>query len=102
MYVTNSLYSVCLLHALRHFKREQFLFLRYEDMMEMDATSLLKLLGRFAGLYTGHDLLAAAVADGACIADQLNLCARLMTRWPAWMKPSCHAHIASACMLSHV
>ena len=27
-YVINSMYSVCIEHALRYFKREQFLFLR--------------------------------------------------------------------------
>ena len=36
MYVETSMYAVCLLHALRHFRREQFLFLRYEDLMRMD------------------------------------------------------------------
>ena len=57
MYATNSMYSVCVLHALRHFKREQFLFLRYEDMMAMTSSALLRLIGRFTGLYAGDDLL---------------------------------------------
>lgn len=29
MYAQTSMYSVCILHALRYFRREQFLFLRY-------------------------------------------------------------------------
>ena len=49
-YVTTSLYSVCLLHALRYFGREQFLILRYEDLMRMEAASVLGLLARFTGL----------------------------------------------------
>lgn len=66
MYATNSLYAVCVLHALRLFPREQFLFLRYEDLMVMDVASLLKLIGRFSGLYAGDDLVAASRADGHC------------------------------------
>ena len=66
MYVTNSMYAVCVLHALRHFKREQFLFLRYEDMMGMDHSDLLRLVGRFSGLYAGDDLLDAAKPSGRC------------------------------------
>ena len=34
MYPTTSMYGVCLLHALRYFKREQFLVLKYEDLMQ--------------------------------------------------------------------
>ena len=34
-YVTNSLYPICIAGALRIFKREQFLFLRFEDLMRM-------------------------------------------------------------------
>ena len=41
---------VCLLHALRYFGREQFLILRYEDLMSMEAASVLGLLARFTGL----------------------------------------------------
>ena len=66
MYATNSLYSVCVLHALRLFRREQFLFLRYEDLMAMNAPSLLTLIGRFSGLYAGSDLIDASRADGKC------------------------------------
>ena len=66
MYVTNSMYSVCVLHALRYFRREQFLFLRYEDLMGMDHASLLRLLGRFSGLYAGDDLLKANEPGGRC------------------------------------
>jgi len=50
-YVMTSLYSVCLLHALRYFGREQFLLLRYEDLMRMDSASVLGLLARFTGLH---------------------------------------------------
>ena len=50
---------MCVLHALRWFRREQFLFLRYEDLMAMDPKSLLKLIGRFTGLYAGDDLIEA-------------------------------------------
>ena len=66
MYATNSLYAVCVLHALHLFPREQFLFLRYEDLMAMDVASLLKLIGRFSGLYAGDDLVAATRANGHC------------------------------------
>ena len=128
MYAQTSMYSVCILHALRYFRREQFLFLRYvaglaticlytiwvwvyrasvtirlaspasllslacvlralppylppyrltcrryEDMMAMDAASLLKLIGRFAGLYAGDDLVYPSkgrngrpMPDGLC------------------------------------
>ena len=66
MYATNSMYAVCVLHALRHFKREQFLFLRYEDLMGMDHAGVLRLIGRFTGLYAGDDMLAAAAPSGRC------------------------------------
>ena len=66
MYPQTSLYGVCVLHALRHFPRRQFLFLRYEDLMEMDFGSILKLIGHFTGLYAGDDLIDAAEASGRC------------------------------------
>lgn len=50
-YVQTSMYGVCLLHALRYFRREQFLLLRYEDLMRMNARSVLGLLTRFTGLH---------------------------------------------------
>ena len=65
-YATNSLYSVCVLHALRWFRREQFLFLRYEDLMSMEPESLLKLIGRFTGLYAGDDLIEANRGNKRC------------------------------------
>ena len=40
-YVTNSLYPICIAGALRIFKRDQFLFLRFEDLMRMKAPALL-------------------------------------------------------------
>ena len=51
-YVTNSLYPVCIAGALRIFKREQFLFFRFEDLMRMKAPAVLELLSNFTGLYT--------------------------------------------------
>ena len=66
MYVTNSLFSVCVLHALRFFERSQFLFLRYEDLMAMDAAAILRLVGRFTGLYAGEDTLKSAAASRLC------------------------------------
>jgi len=64
MYATSSMYSACLLHALRYFKREQFLVLRYEDLMAMDAAATLRLLSRFTGLHL--DDSTAAKARGQC------------------------------------
>jgi len=58
-YPHTSLYGVCVLHALRHFERRQFLFLRYEDLMQMDAAALLRLIGRFTGLPVRGDLFTA-------------------------------------------
>ena len=66
MYATTSLYAVCIMHALRIFPREQFLFLRYEDLMRMDAPALLRLLGRFVGLRVDDELLTAATERGTC------------------------------------
>lgn len=66
MYVATSMYAVCLLHALRYFKREQFLFLRYEDLMQMDSDSVVKLLARFTGLHVDAETLGAARQSGKC------------------------------------
>jgi hypothetical protein len=43
MYPTTSMYSVCMLHALRYFRRDQFLVLRYADLMRwrLDARLML-------------------------------------------------------------
>eukprot|EP00908_Phaeocystis_cordata_P001396 Transcript_11476.p2 GENE.Transcript_11476~~Transcript_11476.p2 ORF type:complete len:221 (-),score=37.90 Transcript_11476:97-759(-) len=49
-YLATSLYAVCIEHALRLFGREQFLFLRYEDLEGMTPTTLIQLLARFTGL----------------------------------------------------
>ena len=51
MYPTTSMYSVCMLHALRYFRREQFLVLRYEELMKMDADTILSKLSNFTGLH---------------------------------------------------
>ena len=66
MYVETSMYAVCVEHALRHFRREQFLFLRYEDLMRMDRTSIVALVARFAGLDADVQLLRNASAHGKC------------------------------------
>ena len=66
MYVETSMYAVCVEHALRHFRREQFLFLRYEDLMRMDRTSVVALVARFAGLDADVPLLRNASAHGKC------------------------------------
>ena len=50
-YATTSMYSVCMLHALRYFKREQFFVLRYEDLMKMEGPEILTALARFTGLH---------------------------------------------------
>lgn len=49
MYPQLSMYAPCVLHALRYFERDQFLFLKYEDLMRMDAASIVRLIGRFTG-----------------------------------------------------
>jgi len=56
-YVTNSLYPICIASALRIFKREQFLFLRFEDLMRMKAPGLLTMLSNFTGLYTDSKII---------------------------------------------
>ena len=43
-----------MLHALRYFKREQFLVLRYEDLMHMSGPAILTMLARFTGLHLNH------------------------------------------------
>jgi len=56
-YVTNSLYPICIAGALRIFKREQFLFLRFEDLMRMKAPALLTMLSNFTGLHTDPKII---------------------------------------------
>ena len=58
-YVTNSLYPVCIAGALRIFKREQFLFMRFEDLMRMKAPAVLTLLTNFTGLYSDERIIDA-------------------------------------------
>ena len=55
--MTNSLYPICIAGALRIFKREQFLFLRFEDLMRMKAPGLLTMLSNFTGLYTDKQII---------------------------------------------
>ena len=64
--MTNSLYAVCLEAALRLFSREQFLLLRFEDLLAMRAAPLLRLLSNFTGLYTDDRLIRAVHAGGRC------------------------------------
>jgi len=56
-YVTNSLYPICIAGALRIFKKEQFLFMRFEDLMRMKAPALLRLLSNFTSLYTDDKIV---------------------------------------------
>lgn len=66
-YVETSTYGVCLLHALRYFRREQFLFLRFEDVIRMRIDALLALVARFVGLDAPDAaLLRAVVSRGEC------------------------------------
>ena len=69
MYAQTSMYSVCVLHALRHFERRQFLFLRYEDALRMPTDALLRLLARFTGLHIDDGVVAAAKRSGQCRPD---------------------------------
>ena len=65
-YVTNSLYPICIAGALRIFKREQFLFLRFEDLMRMKAPALLHLLSNFTGLYTDPEIVQLVRGKREC------------------------------------
>ena len=66
-YVETSSYGVCLLHALRYFRRQQFLFLRFEDVLRMRNAELLALVARFVGLDAPDATLLRAVAvHGQC------------------------------------
>ena len=49
-YLTTSLYAVCIEYGLRLFEREQFLFLRYEDLKRMQPRAIMRLVARFTGL----------------------------------------------------
>ena len=69
-YVTNSLYPVCIAGALRIFKREQFLFLRFEDLMRMKAPAVLNLLSNFTGLYTDPDIIKRVRKGNDCEAGR--------------------------------
>ncbi len=65
MYPHTSMYSVCIAYALRIFKREQFLFLRYEDLMRMDGEAITRLVGRFTGLHVDDKLDVAGCSPRA-------------------------------------
>ena len=64
--MTNSLYPVCISGALRIFKREQFLFLRFEDLMRMKAPALLNLLSNFTGLHTDPEIISKVRSMRQC------------------------------------
>mmetsp|Transcript_52893 Transcript_52893/g.121408 ORF Transcript_52893/g.121408 Transcript_52893/m.121408 type:complete len:530 (-) Transcript_52893:415-2004(-) len=66
MYVASSMYAVCIIHALRYFERHQFLFLRYEDLMQMRPDHLIRLVGRFTGLHVDQAVLDVASKSGQC------------------------------------
>merc|ERR1712196_655757 len=65
-YVTNSLYPICIAGALRIFKRHQFLFLRFEDLMRMKAPALLTLLANFTGLHTDPQIIQQVRGNREC------------------------------------
>ncbi|KAL1520185.1 hypothetical protein AB1Y20_023655 [Prymnesium parvum] len=65
-YISNSIYSVCIMGALRVFKREQFLFLRFEDLMRMKASALVRLIANFTGLYTDSTIITQLRGEDAC------------------------------------
>eukprot|EP00966_Prymnesium_polylepis_P302338 6985057-Prymnesium_polylepis.1 len=65
MYVPSSAYAPCILHALRFFDRDQFLFLRYEDLVRMSAPQVVRLLGDFLGAHVDGAVLKAA-DSGPC------------------------------------
>jgi len=64
-YLATSLYAVCIEYALRLFRREQFLFLRYEDVKRMAPHALVALLSRFTGLGASNGALSGAPGDDA-------------------------------------
>ena len=66
MYPHTSMYAVCLEHAFRFFPKNQFLFLRYEDLMKMSAEAIVRLVGHFSGLHLDAELVAQAVEGGKC------------------------------------
>ena len=69
-YITNSLYPICITGALRIFKREQFLFLRFEDLMRMKAPGLLTMLSNFTGLYTDSTIIDKVRKSRECEATR--------------------------------
>jgi len=69
-YISNSIYPVCVLAALRVFRQEQFLFLRFEDLMQMKAPGLLSLLSNFTGLYTDAEIIHKVQSMGQCEATR--------------------------------
>ena len=68
--MTNSLYPICIAGALRIFKREQFLFMRFEDLMRMKAPALLHLLSNFTGLHTDRQIIEQVRANRECEAGR--------------------------------
>ncbi len=72
MYPQLSMYPVCILHAMRYFEREQFLFLRYEDLMKMEAPSVIRLISRFTGLGFDERRFSEPGLLGKCEATSKN------------------------------
>jgi hypothetical protein len=62
-YVQTSAYAVCILHALRWFRRGQFLFLRYEDLVRSTGARILGKIGSFLGLHVDDELRRTAGAS---------------------------------------
>jgi len=69
-YITNSIYPICVEAALRIFRKEQFLFLRFEDVMRMKAPAVLRLLSNFTGLYTDDRIIHKVRQNGECEAPR--------------------------------
>ena len=61
---------------------EQFLFLRYEDLMRMNAISIVRLLGHFTGLTVNPSYLQKDKCEAT--------------------KTSAHGHVLCACGVCHV
>ena len=57
---------MCVLAALRIFERQQFLFLKFEDLMRMRAPGLLRLLSNFTGLHTDDEIIKKVRRNREC------------------------------------
>lgn len=66
MYVSNSLYAPCILHALRWFRKEQFLFVKYEDLVGFNTRQIVEMAGAFFGMHVDEGVLRLAERHGSC------------------------------------